>query len=70
MTTPAVNLHLNFDNSLLDTVSNLIIIGTFTFIVSKWSLNKLGINLTEALNSLVHRLTNPEQEDEPKKKQF
>jgi hypothetical protein len=59
MTTPAINLNLNFDNSLLDTVSNIIIIGSFTFIVSKWTFNKLGFNLTETLNHLVHRLTNP-----------
>jgi hypothetical protein len=59
MTTPAINLNLNFDNSILDTVSNIIIIGSFTFIVSKWTFDKLGINLTESLNNLVHRLTNP-----------
>ena len=59
-----VNLNVTFDNSYLNFISNMLIIGYFLFQFLNIIFRKFDINLIESMNKIVHHVVN-EEESEP-----
>ena len=53
-----VNVNVTFDNSYLNFISNMLIIGYFLFQFLNIIFRKFDINLIESMNKIVHHMVN------------
>jgi len=56
-------LNINFNDNMLNTSANILIVGYFIYITGKYVIDKFEINVVELIHKITHKIVNESPEE-------
>lgn len=61
MATNCATLNINFNDTMLNTSANLLIVGYFIYMTGKYIVDKFDINVIDVIHKITHKIVNEDE---------